>query len=612
MPDKLLILPAPLESVSALISGIETERPPTAVDAATFVLLAFAATGTIDKPLGNASRFLSDAVQSLRSPEQRTNAIEQARELVYAHRLAATLIKACRNLGLGLVTAKELEGIRLYAPDGSFSSDIADQIDARQIFTVETRHTPFAGPRDQVAALMALRSDFREFSNVEAFAGTGKTHLIRTLLAADPPKGSIYMVQSRDQGIGLGTDANPDVGVLTWWQVLNMSLEAFVHRHRFAKMQRHPYGGFGQHPELLKKRAAEFEVSESLIEAAYWTLRRWAPRNERDIASVHVPYPLRPDGLSGNLATDQQRVAELARQLWSQQDGLLHGRSATIPLTTSLYARFLERNNIPLAVQGTIFLDEAHNTPAALARLLEAHEGGAVCFGDSYQAFGRRPPAWQRGRQLTMSQSVRFGGAATSLVNSAIDLLDKDALGQRVLPNVTINTKVMTMRGDEGRNAAGLHVYGSPATLLRDAMRFLSHRQRVYINGFSQKACKAWAEHASTALSQDRAGAGAGLLHRIEALAKASDDPHLLGWVVQSFSRLQDSAGVDLVLDASTDPNRATWLVLAESSRNLEKPVVAIHPCCFARELTNDHIKHYYVAASRARETIWLPSNAWR
>ncbi len=557
-------------------------------------------------------RFIGDAVPMLRPQAERQNAIEQARQLIRSHNLSSSLVKVCRNLGIGLVTRKELEGVRLYALDGSFSADIADQINERRIFTVETRRENFKGPRDQVVALMALRQDFREFSHVEAFAGTGKTHLVRTLLASEPPEGSIYMVKNRDQGLGLQVGGDEGVEILTWGQVLHRSLQAFVHAKRLAYMRPQPFGTLQSHPELLTRLAAEFGVPASLIEAAYLTLQRWARRVAADVDASDVPYPLRPEGLSGTPAVDQLRVAALARQLWSQQDRMLRGKAATIPLTTSLYARFFERHRIPLAYQGTIFLDEAHDVPTALARLLEAHPGGAVCLGDANQAFGQESPAWTRGRQLVMSESVRFGGAATSLVNSAIGLLAKDATSPRVMPNITLNTKVLTLRGDEGRYALGLHVYGSPATLVRDAMAMRAEGRGVFVAEASRRACKAWAARTATTLAQDPTGAGAALLDQLSKLAKGAKDPDLVGWVERSFSRLQDSAGVDMLLNDSEDPSRQTWLVLAEHARNLEKPVVAIHPCVFARGMTREHLKHYYVAASRARETIWLPPNAWR
>lgn len=612
MPDKLLILPAPLEAVSALISGVETERPPTAVDAATFLLLAFAATGQLDKPAGNAIRFLSDATPLLKDQEQRVSAITQARELIHQHRLAASLIKTSRNLGIGLVTARELDGIRLYAPDGRFASDIGDQIDAKQVFSVETRHGSLTGPRDQVAAFQALRSDYREFSHVEAFAGTGKTHLVRALLSENPPEDSIYMVKTQDQAVGMRSPGSVEVNVLTWWQALDRSLSAHVHRGSFGHLRRQPMGDISKHDGILAELAASFGVPDSQIVAAYRTLQRWAATSEPDVSSGHVPYLFRGEGLSGHPATDQLKIAALARELWRQQHRVLTGRAASIPLTTTLYAKLLEYHGIPLAFTGSIFVDEAHDLPVALARLLEAHLGGAVCLGDRYQSFGQEPPVWLRGRQIEMSQSVRFGGAATNLINSAIGLLDKQPYSPRVTPNVTINTKVLTLRDNEGRHAPGLHVYGSPATLLRDLMLFFEAGRKIYVNADSQRACKAWADEASKALAQDRAGGGERLLARIEKLAAESKDADLVEWVLKSLSRLQDLRGMDVVLHACTDPNQSTWLILAQHSRNLEKPVVAIHPCCFAREVNSEHLKHFYVAASRARETIWLPPNAWR
>lgn len=484
-----------------------------------------------------------------------------------------------------------------------------DEIDSSRSSTFS-----LTGSREQIVVARVITSAMDEHVEIDALAGTGKTHLILAL--QQQLKGAVTYVVPRAvhrHGAQLHASINAQGGVKTVL-LFRLAMDAATARARELGVQPPSVGSSTLNPVA---RAAEAGIqaigkltAAQVLVLAERAINRWSHSDCPTILPGHFGHltPYMPPAMQGmHVAAAEQ----LWRAMWSRKRV---GQKFNVQL--SHVVKWLALQDVDLPPRyGVLLVDEAHDLLPAWRRLLFRYRGGCILLGDPFQRLRDTVFRDQRAKRLAMTKSFRLGIVGDRTIrlalNQAPDRLNAD-------PFTGSRDHITRVRHWRGRSEAlqdGLRIYANEWALLEDAQRLKVAGSAFRLLPETVRTITRLVGDAHTLRHQREPGwmLLAGGYTTWEEFSEALEQQGS-GNVVRLFERGYGENERQALIDAqAAEGTQKITLGLIEHVKNLEVSAVALNPCCF----TTAQFRHGYIPVhaaylgmSRVRDELWLPGDS--
>lgn len=467
------------------------------------------------------------------------------------------------------------------------------------------RRLPGQGTRDQQVAASVIAAGDGEHIAVQAYAGTGKTHLVHRLTSALGP-GFTYIAPSEGHLFGF-RQATAGTGSAV------RALHLWALAHELSRLHARALG-LAHAPQRVR---ATYSAAEQARHLGIGAIGPFSPAQVVAMAGrilktwCHTDSPL--PGLRDVLRVlpgagpDAPALLAASLQLWEQMfvRHRLAGHLLDVDIVHIAKWLMVSGARIP-ASYGTLLIDEAHDLQPAWQHLFARYEGGCVLLGDPNQRLRGQVRLGLRGKQVWMGQSVRIGNGIEQLVGTTLALAGNDPLAAEFTASRAHITARRPYERFEQAPASGLHVYGDPHALLERILADGSGAAAVALLPASARQLRQLAIELVDSARQQRQGRSRQWQARAQHLRDNGRQQ-----LVAAIDAGLDLAAVDALLARLADTTGASLLLgLVEHAKNLEADEVSLAPCCFdgstaARQL--HPARAVYQAMTRARHALWLP-----
>ena len=463
---------------------------------------------------------------------------------------------------------------------------------------------------EQARVLRAIAANPDELIDLDAYAGTGKSHLVLALMDARPGRYT-YIAPSRGQVEAFRPRLPADSGtrLLTQIELANLMVQqaarsgrgnGFVPTYRLSTIpaweitRRIGLQGIGQ------------RVPEQVLMTALEGINRWCASASPTLQAAHFDRSL-PWAM-----LDAAPYVAAAEHVWRCMFDAGVQKGGCLSLNTGHLGKWLELQGVaPPVGLGMLLVDEAHELSPAWKQVLARHAPGVVSLGDPHQRLVGRASRWSSSKVLEMSQSVRQGSQVDGLVNQSLALDDIGASSERFMGASDRATGVRRYATWSQVPQSGARLYGSLWRLLHEAHQLLAQGARVHVHPASLRLLQKEAQAPIDAWRSVRRGESS---RRWEAFVEAceqrgQDDIPAL------FSGGFDSTALEQLLAALVPVQEAgITLCLAQHAKNLQFDRVAMSACCFITgyETRQAHspVRAAYLALTRGSQQLWLPGDA--
>ncbi|OII64377.1 DNA helicase [Streptomyces sp. CC53] len=471
---------------------------------------------------------------------------------------------------------------------------------------------------EQVESVDAKRSG--EHLVLQAGAGTGKTTTLLLIARSDRRRGR-YLAFNRPVVNDARSKFPPNICCDTGHSLARKSV-GHLYRARIGT-PREPAWKAGLRLGIAENMQVRFGerllTHKGISSAVLRTLKRFCHSADRELAPHHVPQLRGIDQAQHPVLA--QLVLPYARRAWQDvQDP----NGTAVRFEHDYYLKIWALQE-PRISADFLLLDEAQDTNPVLEEVILAQSDHVqvILVGDSAQAIygwrGARDIMTDfPGRQLTLSQSFRFGPAIAEEANRWLTLVDAPL---RLRGTSTIASSI----GPLARCDAVL--CRSNAGAIQEILQLLSEGVRVALVG-GGKPLKALAEAAAALKAGRRTSHHELVLFSSwgELQEYASDDPG--GRDLLPLVEIIDEYGVDVVLDAvgrlHAEEDAEVTVSTAHRSKGREWPTVRIsmdfEPTPTTAQAAEgaaspgidiDEARLAYVAVTRARRHLDLGGLGW-
>jgi len=467
------------------------------------------------------------------------------------------------------------------------------------------------GTREQTLSANTVISMLDDHIDIDAYAGTGKTHLIMAM-AERAPSAFTYIAPFQVHMHGGRQAASWRWTGIRTRTLFELATETARPLH--AAMGTRPLRiGEGDAPASERARIVGITgigswSASQVVEVAERAINAWS---ESDSPALFKQHFRTTDGP----AADQALLAA-AESLWrAMWDPRIPGRPFRMRL--SHLVKWLNlQGAAPEATLGTLLVDEAHDLMPSWRQFLDRHRGGCVLLGDPYQRLTGRMPRHGRNKLVMMSQSFRMGMHGEHAVRRTLERAPDQRLFDTFKGSRSHVTRVRhwRSRGDELQD--GLRVYANEWALLEDAQRLKQEGGRYRLLPASARDLRRLVTGAVTLFNQSepdwRLHAGGYRTWNDLAAALVRDGRDK---VVRLFERGYNLARFeDMLAGQALEGEEKITLGLVPHVKNLESSSVALNPCCFTEaQARHGHVPAHavYLAMSRVRDELWLPGDAF-
>ena len=469
------------------------------------------------------------------------------------------------------------------------------------------RQLPGSGTRDQQVVASVIAAADGEHVAVQAYAGTGKTHLVHRLTSALGPHFT-YIAPSEGHLFGFRQAATANGSTVR-------ALHLWALAHELSRQHARTLA-LGHAPQRVQSTYSLAEQARHLGQAGIGHLSpaqvvALAQRILKGWCHTDSPLPGLRDVLRAAPGAGPDAPALLAAslQLWEQmfRRHRVAGHLYTVDIVHIAKWLMVTGAQIP-ASYGTLLIDEAHDLQPAWRHLFARYAGGCVQLGDPNQQLRGQSRQPGRAKQVWMGQSVRIGNGVEGLVSTALALGGNDPQAAEFAASRAHITARRPYAGFEQAPASGLHVYGDPHALLDWVVGNGAGTVRAALLPASARQLRLLAIELIDAARQQRQGRSRQWQARSQRLLDNGQQP-----LVAAIDAGLELAAVDALLGRLADTAQADLLLgLVEHAKNLEADVVTLAPCCFAQAPVERQLhpaRAVYQAMTRARHELWLPGD---
>jgi hypothetical protein len=623
----------------------EGEAPPLVIErAALFVLLHIAERGS--EALGTMARLLADADEMFAPPRPAVEVeaflrirldecapdADKLHALIAEHGVmfASETQMASREWCAG--TGRYTDAFQHYCRDTLIEFDLrltreeppATEREGEEDALPRHFYKRLRGTTDQARIAHAFTAAPDELFSLDAYAGSGKTHLLLDLAGSGGRFTHLAAHKASKYGLTLRAQLGGLRSITLWSLAHRMSKDHAWRTGRYApdqepRVRRSKYSHVPTRAERGGVPSLSGRTPAAVLARTFSIINRWCWSDRPHLS----PDDLTDTDRAGPLAA---AYLSIAQQVWESMFAPAGNPvSGLYDLNLQHLVKWLdvEGASIPTHL-GALVVDEAHDLPAPWRSMLESYPGGVLLMGDPYQRLGPTRAIFKRSKQLTMFQSVRTGEQVMPMIRSVLQLHSELLMNGQIIGSRDHITRSKIYRDKSELPATGLHAYGSPWTLLANALRYLSAGVNFGILPASADLVHRFASDAI----ELRAGRKRPEHYDLrefdiwEELA-AQLEKLGLGAVARLFERSFGHEHLAHLLACATPPEDSPQVLLGlhKHCRNLEAPIVVMSRCCFDAHIQRDSIvgqgqrqdefvRSVYVAMTRASGELWVPGGA--
>lgn len=463
---------------------------------------------------------------------------------------------------------------------------------------------------EQAQVLRAIAANPDELIDLDAYAGTGKSHLVLELMDARPGRYT-YVAPSRGQvdAFRARVPAHTAARLLTQIEFANALAQhaarsgitgGFVPTYRQSTLW----------PRDIASRIGVRSIGqrspEQVLLTAFEAINRWCAGASTTLQAWHfgrsVPWAM----------LDAAPHIAATEHVWRCMFDPAVQKGGCLSLTAAHIGKWLALHGVtPPLEMGMILVDEAHDLSPAWKLLLAGHAPGVVSLGDPHQRLSGRAARWSTAKRLEMHQSVRQGSQVDALVNQSLSLDENEG---ETLPFEGATDRATAVR--EYRHWSdvpnqGLRIHGSLWRLLHDAVDLQARGAQVHVHPASLRVLQ---KEAHAPIDAWRTARDGGVSHRWEAFVEACQQRGL-GDVPALFAGGFDAMAMSRLMAALVPAQDSSIvLCLAQHAKNLQFDVVTLSACCFNsghdNRLPYSPVRAAYLAMTRASRQLWVPGDA--
>lgn len=463
---------------------------------------------------------------------------------------------------------------------------------------------------EQARVLRAIAANPDELIDLDAYAGTGKSHLVLALMDARPGRYT-YVAPSRGQldafRARLPTDAS--TRLLTQIELANLMVQRAARSGRTGGLV--PTYRLSTVPlwEIARRIGVQGigqRVPEQVLMTALDGINRWCASSAPSLQAIHFDRSL-PWAM-----LDAAPYVAAAGHVWRCMFDAAMQKGGCLSINTGHLGKWLELQGIAPPVElGMLLVDEAHELSPAWKQVLARHAPGVVCLGDPHQRLVGRASRWSTSKVLEMSQSVRQGSQVDSLVNQSLALDEIGVSSERFMGASDRATGVRRYTSWSQVPMSGARIYGSLWRLLQEAQQLVAQGARVHVHPASVRVLH---KEAQAPIDAWRGVARGESPRRWESFVQACEQRGLDD-IPGLFSDGFDTGALDRLLAALVaEPDAGIVLCLAQHAKNLQFDSVSMSSCCFitGHDTRQQHnpVRAAYLALTRGSHQLWLPGEA--
>ena len=463
---------------------------------------------------------------------------------------------------------------------------------------------------EQARVLRAIAANPDELIDLEAYAGTGKTHLVLALMDARPGRYT-YIAPSRGQVEAFRPRMPSEAAtrLLTQIELANLMAQQAARSGRskgFVPTYRLSTVPLWEIARRIGMQGIGQRVPEQVLVTALEGINRWCASSAPQLQAVHFDRSL-PWAM-----LDAAPYVAAAEHVWRCMFDPAVQKGGCLSLNTGHLGKWLWLQGVAPPVElGMLLVDEAHELSPAWKEVLARHAPGVVSLGDPHQRLVGRASRWSASKVLEMSQSVRQGSQVDALVNQSLALDDLGTSSERFAGASDRATGVRRYAAWSQVPVQGARLYGSLWRLLQEAHQLLEQGARVHVHPSSLRLMQKEAQGPIDAWRSVRRGESS---RRWDAFVEACEQRGQ-GDIPALFSGGFDSCGLEQLLATLVPAQDAgIMLCMAQHAKNLQFDRVAMSPCCFITgyETRQVHspVRSAYLALTRGSHQLWLPGDA--
>ena len=463
---------------------------------------------------------------------------------------------------------------------------------------------------EQARVLRAIAANPDELIDLEAYAGTGKSHLVLALMDARPGRYT-YIAPSRGQVEAFRPRMPSEAAtrLLTQIELANLMVQQAARSGRskgFVPTYRLSTVPLWEIARRIGMQGIGQRVPEQVLVTALEGINRWCASSATQLQAVHFDRSL-PWAM-----LDAAPYVAAAEHVWRCMFDPAVQKGGCLSLNTGHLGKWLWLQGVAPPVElGMLLVDEAHELSPAWKDVLARHAPGVVSLGDPHQRLVGRASRWSASKVLEMSQSVRQGSQVDALVNQSLALDDLGTSSERFAGASDRATGVRRYAAWSQVPVQGARLYGSLWRLLQEAHQLLEQGARVHVHPSSLRLVQKEAQGPIDAWRSVRRGESS---RRWDAFVDACEQRGQ-GDIPSLFSGGLDSGGLEQLLAALVPAQDAgIMLCMAQHAKNLQFDRVAMSPCCFITgyETRQAHspVRAAYLALTRGSHQLWLPGDA--
>ncbi|QDI02528.1 hypothetical protein E4A48_01365 [Xanthomonas cerealis pv. cerealis] len=515
---------------------------------------------------------------------------------------------ACRTT-LGPHTVRFYGEGALVEQEDSEEDDIDDGETGKRISAYVERTTDYTV--DQVRAIRSLIANADEHIDLDAYAGTGKTHIVSELLAHDarhftfvtPSAAQAQALRSR---LGAGK-----LRVLTMIRFANLvAARAFEQRALstdFKPVWQKSTASLADIASVIGVQRIGGYSPTAVLRIAFEGISRWCRSSSIDLQPDHF------NRVVMGAMIDSTAYIAAAEHVWRSMFSAEIQKQIKMIINVDHIGKWLAQHRVKLPTHwGTIVVDEGHDMSAAWKSLLSDYAGGVISLGDPNQRLIGTAPRFLQGKSLEMTQSVRQGQAVDSLVNGAMRL-DSTGIYSSLFAGTADHATVTSTYGAwRDVPQVGTRIFGSPFTLLEEALRLIDAGARVGIHNFSVELIQREVGLIEDAFrAYDHGVSGDYRWRDFHKECSRLGKPQITRLFERGFGSTQFK---ELVGKLSPFDSARTKLALVEHVKNSEHPIVSMARCCFESIYTpqraHNPVRAVYTALTRGSQQLWVPPDA--